>query len=179
MKTHLHKEFKLWSFVVLCQSQSRMQKGKREESNMKFKRTATVGHISITFRSPFYGYYMSFRSLGSQESNASNVCKSELKRRSYGRLKTTASSCAKFCSPKPISQLRNPPLAHECHFAAHASIFAAANHVAKSPPSCKWSCKSSPSCEITFNLQNQSSNLENGQFNVQNPPVQSHIFATD
>ena len=39
--------------------------------------------------------------------------------------------------------------------------------------------ESFPSCEITFNLQNQSSNLENGQFNVRNPPVQSQIFATD
>ena len=38
MKAHLHKEFKLWSFVVLCQSQSRMQGGKREESNMKNSR---------------------------------------------------------------------------------------------------------------------------------------------
>ena len=39
--------------------------------------------------------------------------------------------------------------------------------------------ESSPSCEITFNLKNQSSNLENGQFNVRNPPMQSQIFATD
>ena len=111
------------------------------------------------------------------------MCKLELKRRNYGCLKTIASSCEKFRSPKPISQLRNelrnPPLAHECHFAAHASIFTAMNHVAKSPPSCEWSCKSSPSCEITFNLQNQSSNLENGQFTVRNPPVQSQIFAAD
>ena len=39
---------------------------------MKFKRTAAVGHISITSRSPFHAYYMSFRSSGSQESNSSN-----------------------------------------------------------------------------------------------------------
>ena len=91
----------------------------------------------------------------------------ELKRRSYGHLKTTASSCAKISQLQ--NELRNPPLAHEFHFAAHASIFAAANHVAKSPPNCDSSCKSSPSCEITsklrnhkFNLQNQSSNLQNG-----------------
>ena len=38
----------------------------------KFKRRAAAGHISSTFWSPFYAYYMSFRSLGSQESNASN-----------------------------------------------------------------------------------------------------------
>ena len=45
----------------------------REESNMKkSKRTATVGHISITSWSLLYVYYMSFRSSGSQESNASS-----------------------------------------------------------------------------------------------------------
>ena len=35
MEAHFHEESKLWSFVVLCQSQSRMQGGKTEESNMK------------------------------------------------------------------------------------------------------------------------------------------------
>ena len=51
-----------------------MQGGKQiEESNMKkSKRIATVGHISSTFWSPFYAYYMLFRILGSQESNALN-----------------------------------------------------------------------------------------------------------
>ena len=38
MEAHLHEESKLWSFVVLCQSQSRMQGGKIEESNMKNSR---------------------------------------------------------------------------------------------------------------------------------------------
>ena len=38
MEAHLHEESKLWSFVVLCQSQSRMQGGKTEESNMKNSR---------------------------------------------------------------------------------------------------------------------------------------------
>ena len=73
MEAHLHEQFKLWSFVVLCQSQSRMQGGKREESNMKkFKRMETVGHILSTSRSPFHAYYISFPSSGSQESNSSN-----------------------------------------------------------------------------------------------------------
>ena len=67
-------------------------------------------------------------------------------------------AAAKFRNPKPILQLQNklwnPPLAHECHFAAHASIFAAANHVAKSPPSYEWSCESSPSCGIISKLWN-------------------------
>ena len=45
----------------------------REKSNMKkFKRTATVGHISITSWSPFYAYYMFFLRSGSHESNTLN-----------------------------------------------------------------------------------------------------------
>ena len=147
-----------------------------------------------TFQSLYEVHFMYticfFKSREFSSPTLQTVHKLELKRRSYGCLKTTASSCAKFRSPKPISQLRNklrnPPLAHECHFAAHVSIFAAANHIEKSPLSCEWSCKSSPSCGITsklwnhkFNLQNQSSNLENEQFNMRNPPMQSQIFATD
>ena len=38
MEAHLHEESKLWSFIVLFQSQSRMQGGKTEESNMKNSR---------------------------------------------------------------------------------------------------------------------------------------------
>ena len=89
-------------------------------------------------------------------------CKSKLKRRSYGLLKTTASSCAKFRScemkstceiPQGVSQLRNHLQAHVCHFASWNSIVAT-NHVAKSPPSYESSCKSSPSCEIISKLWN-------------------------
>ena len=38
----------------------------------KFKRRADAGHIPSTFWSPFFTYYISFRSLGSQKFNASN-----------------------------------------------------------------------------------------------------------
>ena len=38
----------------------------------KFKRRAASEHISSTSWSPFYTYYISFRSLGSQKSNALN-----------------------------------------------------------------------------------------------------------
>ena len=45
----------------------------RKESNMKkFKRRASLGHIQSTLWSPFYTYYISFRRLGSQESNTLN-----------------------------------------------------------------------------------------------------------
>ena len=33
MEAHLHEESKLWSFVVLCQSQSRMQGGKTQKKS--------------------------------------------------------------------------------------------------------------------------------------------------
>ena len=72
MEAHLHEESKLWSFVVLFQSQSRMQEGKKEKSNMKFKMTETFGYILSTSWSLFHAYYISFRSSRSQESNASN-----------------------------------------------------------------------------------------------------------
>ena len=42
MKAHLNEELKLWSFVVFCQSQSRMQGGKRQKSNMKNSRRQQV-----------------------------------------------------------------------------------------------------------------------------------------
>ena len=38
MEAHLDEESKLWSFLVLCQKQSRMHGGKREKSNMKNSR---------------------------------------------------------------------------------------------------------------------------------------------
>ena len=55
LEAHLHEESKLWSFVVLCQSQSRMQGGKTEESNMKFKMTSIVD----TFKA-FYGFHFMY-----------------------------------------------------------------------------------------------------------------------
>ena len=88
---------------------------------------------------------------------------SKLQWRSYGRLKTTVSSCVKisqlrnelrkFRSPKPISQLQNElwnaPLAHKRHFAAPYSHFAAAKWPAKMP----LGCEIEPRCEITSKLR--------------------------
>ena len=68
----------------------------------------------------------------------------ELKQRSYGRLKMNhAKPKWEFRSRAPISkgvsQLRNHPLAHECHFAASYAHFAAAKipSSTKSFPSCR------------------------------------------
>ncbi|WKA01774.1 hypothetical protein VitviT2T_020038 [Vitis vinifera] len=110
-----------------------MQGGKGEKSNMKkFKRIATVGHISSTFWSPFHVYYMSFRILGSQKSNASNGTQIGVETK---KLWPFEDNCIKLCenfaaqSPfrncemkstceisQGVSQLRNHLLAHVCHF---------------------------------------------------------------
>ena len=129
---------------------------------------------------------MSFRSTGSQESNALNGVwiGAETKKlwpfednctklcENFVAAKSVAKStfcCENFAAQSPfcscemkstyeilqgVLQLRNHLQAHVCHFASWNSIFATANHIAKSPPSCESSCKSSPSCEITSKLWN-------------------------
>ena len=102
MEAHLHEESKLWSFVVLCQSQLRMQGGKTEESNMKNSRGQ---QLLDTFRVlpgvHFMHTIFRFEAREVRSPTLQTVRELELKRRSYGRLKTIASSCTK------ISQLRN------------------------------------------------------------------------
>ena len=193
MEAHLHEEFKLWSFVVLCQSKSRMQGGKKEKSNIKkFKRIATVGHIQSTSQSPFNTYYISFRNSGSQESNSSNSVQigAETKKLwsfedNRAKLSENFAAQSPFCNcemscemkstceiSQGVLQLRNHLQAHVCHFASCNSIFTAVNHVAKSPPSCEITLQIiSKLRNHKFNLQSQSSNLQNGQFNLQNPTV--------
>ena len=118
-----------------------MQGGKREKSNMKkFQRTATVGHISSTFWSPFYAYYMSFRSSGSQESNASNGIQIKVE---TNKLWPFEDNHIKLCENFVA------PLAHERHFAAPHSHFAAAKWPTKMP----LGCEIEPRCEITYKLR--------------------------
>ena len=115
MKAHLHEEFKLWSFVVLFQSQSRMQGGKREKSNMKNSRGQKLLDIFwVLPRVHFIHNICFFEAWEVRSPMLQTMCKLELKRRSYGRLKTTAQSWAK------ISQLRN-----EIHLRNFARCFTA------------------------------------------------------
>ena len=150
MEAHLHEEFKLWSFVVLYQSQSRMQGGKREESNKKLKRTATVGHISSTSWSPFHAYYILFRISGSRESNASNGAwiGAETK-----KLWLFEDNCIKLCE---ISQLRNG-LWNEIHLRKFARCFAAAKPTFGTRVPFRSPClhlhSYEPRCEITSKLR--------------------------
>ena len=166
MEAHLYEEFNLWSFLVLCQSQSRMQGGKREKSNMKNSRGQQLLDTFKVLTGVHFMYTICcFEAREVRSPMLQTVCKLDLKRRSYGRLKTTASSSVKFrscemsCEMKStceisqgVSQLRNHLHAHVCRFTSCNSIFAAANHVAKSPPSYKSSYKSSPSYVITSKL---------------------------
>ena len=136
MEAHLHEESKLWSFVVLCQSQSRMQGGKTEESNMKNSRgQQLLDTFRVLHGVPFMHTICFFKAWEFRSPTLQTVCKLELKQRSYGHLKTIASSYAKisqlrnelrkFRSPKPISQLRNE-LRNEIHLRNFARCFAAA-----------------------------------------------------
>ena len=136
----------------------------RDKSNMKNSRgQQLLDTFQVFTRVHFMHTICRFESREVRSPMLQMVCKLELKWRSYGHLKTTTQSWAK------ISQLRNelrneihlwnfarcfaavkpPASTHVCHFASWNSIFAAINHVAKSPPSWESSCKSSPSCEIT------------------------------
>ena len=137
MEAHLQEESKLWSFVVLFQSQSRMQGGKTEESNMKFKRTAAIGHISITSRSPYHAYYILFRSSWSQESNASNAAwiGAETK-----KLWLFEDNCAKLSEMSCENCAAAPP-----------PHFAAVKWVAKWPAKMFLGCE--PRCKITSKLR--------------------------
>ena len=101
MEDHLHEESRLWSFVVLCQSQSRMQGGKTEESNMKNSRGQQLLDIfQVLSGVHFMHTICRFEAREVRSPTLQIVHKLELKRRSYGRLKTTASSYAKISQPK-------------------------------------------------------------------------------
>ena len=142
MEAHLNEEFKLWSFVILCQSKSRMQEGKKEKSNMKFKMTETFGHILSTSWSLFHAYYISFRISGSQKSNASNGVRIGVETK---KLWPFEDNCIKLCETTskhmcatsqvetPSSQLRTTL---QIHLQAVKQVV---NHlqVAESPPSCE------------------------------------------
>ena len=101
MEAHLHEESKLCSFLFLCQSQSRMQGGKTEESNMKNSRGQKL--LDIFWVLPGVHFIYTIFCFEAQEVRSlmlQMVHELELKRRSYGHLKTTASSYAKISQTK-------------------------------------------------------------------------------
>ena len=85
-------------------------------------------HFWSTSWSSNYTYHMSFQILGSQESNASNSVQIGVETKKLWPFEDDhAKHQRKFRSHTPISkgvsQLRNHPLAHECHFAAPVRPF--------------------------------------------------------
>ena len=153
MEAHFHEEPKLWSFIVLCQKQINNARRENKERNLTW-RSSRGQKLLDTFRALTRVHFMHniccFEAQEVRSPTLQMVHELELKRRSYGHLKTTVQSWVEISQPKA----HFATLAHKCHFAAHASIFAAANHVVKSPSSCETSCKSSPSCRIISKLWN-------------------------
>ena len=140
MEAHLHKEFKLWSFIVLFQKHIKNARRRSKERNLTW-RNSRGWQLWDTFRVLQGVHFMHticlFESREVRSSTLQMVRELELKRRSYGCLKTTEQSWAKWAAKisQGVSQLRNHPLAHECHFAAPPPHFAAAKWAAKmSPP---------------------------------------------
>ena len=133
MEAHLQEESKLWSFVVLCQKQIKNARKIRERKLTW--RNSRGEQLQDTFWALLGVHFIHticcFEAQEVRSPTLQMVCESKLKWRSYGHLKTTAPSWAK------ILHLRNHLQAHVCHFASSNSVFAAANQVAKSSPSCK------------------------------------------
>ncbi|RVW48904.1 hypothetical protein CK203_091227 [Vitis vinifera] len=87
------------------------------------------GHIWSTFSSSFYTYYIPFRILGSQESNASNSVQIRVETKKLWSLQenwTELSGNFVHLNPRceNFRTVRNHLLAHECHFAHLKAIFA-------------------------------------------------------
>ena len=74
LESHLQEEPKLWSFIVLLQNQIMSARRENKERNLTWRIQEDSNYWTQIEHlwSPFYAYYMSFRSLWSQESNALN-----------------------------------------------------------------------------------------------------------
>nr|CAN74611.1 hypothetical protein VITISV_016614 [Vitis vinifera] len=109
------------------------------------------GHIWSTSSSPFYTYYMLFRSSGSQESNASNGVQIGVETKVMVIARKLDRAEREFRTPqskvRKISHRAKHLLAHECHFAHLKPIFAP----------CETRCKNFAHhysrCEIHFKVR--------------------------
>ena len=107
MEAHLQEESKLWSFVVLCQKQIMNARRESKERNLTWR----IQEDSNCWT--HFEYFLEMHNICRFEAREvrsptlQTVRELELKRRSYGHLKTTASSCAKISQLR--NQLRNQP----------------------------------------------------------------------
>ena len=124
----------------------------REERILAISFVATSGHIWSNSLSPFYTYYIPFRSLGSQESNSSNGIQIRVETKKLRSLQenwTELSGNFAHLNPRceNFRTVRNTLLAHECHFAHLKPIFAP----------CETRCENfahhNPRCEIHSNMR--------------------------
>ena len=119
-----------------------------------------LGHIWSTYSSPFYTYYIPFRSSGSHESNAWNGVQIGVETKKLWslqenwtelsgnfahlnpRCENLSSRCISFAHHysrcENFRTVRNHLLAHECHFAHLKLIF----------PLCETRCENFAQCEI-------------------------------
>ena len=103
MKAHLHEKTKLWSFLVLCQKQIKNAMRKNKERNLTWRNSRGQQLLEIFW--VLHGVHFMhticfFEAWVVRSPTLQTVCKSELKWRSYGRLKTIAQSWAKISQPK-------------------------------------------------------------------------------
>ena len=156
MEAHLQEESKLWSFVVLRQKHIKNARRRSKERNLTW-RNSRGWQLWDTFwvlKGVHFIYTICFFEAREVRSpTLQTVHKLELERRSYGHLKTTVQSWAKWAAKisQGVSQLRNHPLAHECHFTAPPPHFAATKWAAKWPVKMFLGCE--PPCEITSKLR--------------------------
>ncbi|RVW59595.1 hypothetical protein CK203_107445 [Vitis vinifera] len=116
--------------ITLSRGNAKMMKGKEEKREFwPLALLPLSGHIWSISSSPFYTYYIPFRSSGSQESNASNGVQIGVETKKLWSLQenwTELSGNFAHLNPRceKFLTVRNHLLAHECHFAHLKPIFA-------------------------------------------------------
>ena len=140
MKAHLHEEFKLWSFVVLCQSQSRMQGGKKEKSNMKNSRGQQLLDTFLVLPGVHFMHTISCfkaQEVRSPTPNGARIWVETKKLWPFedNRIKL----CENFAAAKWAAKFRSPCLHLRSCEPRCGIISKLQNHlqVVESPPSCK------------------------------------------
>ncbi|KAL6310831.1 hypothetical protein AAG906_019468 [Vitis piasezkii] len=116
--------------ITLSRGIAKMMKEKEEKREFwPLVLLPLSGHIWSTSSSPFYTYYIPFRSSGSQESNASNGVQIRVETKKLWSLQENCTELSgNFAHLNPRCEnfrtVRNTLLAHECHFAHPKPIFA-------------------------------------------------------
>ena len=127
MEAHLQEESKLWSFIVLCQKQIMNVRRRSKERNLIW-RNSRGQQLLDTFWLLIGFYFMHticrFEAREVRSPMLQTVYESELKRRSYGCLKTTAQCWAKWAAKIPrVFAAAKPPLGTRVPFRSSTLSF--------------------------------------------------------